>query len=188
MSAVLRTGQRFGAGHLIDLLRGKLTERMQQLGHDALPTFGAGVDLDDAGWRSVFRQLLAAGLLHADAQAYGALKLTDAARPVLKGTTPLSLRRQSPRKSAPAGRHKTSTPPQTAGDPTLFEALRAWRAEQAKAQGVPAYVILHDKTLHELAARQPTSTDALLDVPGIGQAKAERYGAGLLEIVVARPI
>jgi ATP-dependent DNA helicase RecQ len=188
MSAILRTGQRFGAGHLIDVLRGKTTERMTQLGHDALPTFGVGADLDEANWRGVFRQLLAAGLLHADAQAYGALKLTDAARPVLKGETTLQLRRHTPRKSAPAGRRKVSAMPQTSGDPALFEALRAWRAEQAKAQGVPAYVILHDKTLHELAARQPANADELLDVPGIGQAKAERYGAGLLEIVATRPL
>jgi ATP-dependent DNA helicase RecQ len=143
----------------------------------------------------VFRQLLAAGLLHADAQAYGALKLTDAARPVLKGESVLHLRRQIVKthgKSALARRRnewrKTAATPQTAGDPTLFEALRAWRAEQAKAQGVPAYVILHDKTLHELSARQPAGLDELLDVPGIGQAKAERYGAGLLEIVATRPL
>ncbi len=184
MSAVLRTGQRFGAGHLIDLLRGKLTERMQQLGHDTLPTFGVGADLDEAAWRSVFRQLLAAGLLHADAQAYGALKLMDAARPVLKGETTLQLRRQIHKRSAPAGRRKTTTAPPADSDPTLFEALRAWRAEQAKTQGVPAYVILHDKTLHELAARRPASADDLLDVPGIGQAKAERYGAEVLQIVL----
>ncbi|MDP1654230.1 MAG: DNA helicase RecQ [Rhodocyclaceae bacterium] len=191
MSAILRTGQRFGAGHLIDLLRGKATERMQQFGHDSLPTFGVGADLDEAGWRSVFRQLLAAGLLHANAQAYGALKLTDAARPVLKGESVLHLRRQivkTREKSALARRHNTAAAPQTAGDPTLFEAFRTWRAEQAKAQGVPAYVILHDKTLHELAARQPAGRDELLDVPGIGQAKAERYGAGLLEIVATRPL
>jgi len=188
MSAILRTGQRFGAGHLIDLLRGKATERMRQLGHDVLPTFGVGADLDEANWRGVFRQLLAAGLLHADAQAYGALKLTDAARPVLKGETTLQLRRQIHKKSALARRRKTAVAPPTSGDPTLFEALRAWRAEQAKAQGVPAYVILHDKTLHELAARRPASADELLDLPGIGQAKAERYGAGLLEIVAARSL
>jgi ATP-dependent DNA helicase RecQ len=191
MSAILRTGQRFGASHLIDLLRGKTTERMQQLGHDSLPTFGVGADLDEAGWRSVFRQLLAAGLLHADAQAYGALKLTDAARPVLKGESLLHLRRQRKQKSALAGRHKTVAATQIAGDPTLFalfDMLRAWRAEQAKVQGVPAYVILHDKTLHELAARQPANLDELLDVPGIGQAKAARYGTGLLEIVATRPL
>jgi len=186
MSAILRTGQRFGAGHLIDLLRGKTNERIQQLGHDSLPTFGVGADLDEAGWRSVFRQLLAAGLLHADAQAFGALKLTDAARPVLKGESLLHLRRQRKQKSALARRHKTAAATPTSSDETLFEALRAWRAEQAKAQGVPAYVILHDKTLHELAARQPASANELLDVPGIGQAKAARYGADLLEIVATR--
>jgi ATP-dependent DNA helicase RecQ len=186
MSAVLRTGQRFGAGHLIDLLRGKAGERMAQLGHDRLPTFGVGADLDEAGWRGVFRQLLAAGLLHADAQAYGALKLTDAAKPVLKGENVLNLSRpRKAQKSALARRHKSALGPQTGGDPTLFEALRAWRAEQAKAQGVPAYVILHDKTLHELAARRPATAAELLDVPGIGQAKAERYGAGLLAVVAA---
>jgi ATP-dependent DNA helicase RecQ len=185
MSAVLRTGQRFGAGHLIDLLRGKAGERMTQLGHDALPTFGVGADLDEAAWRGVFRQLLAAGLLHADAQAYGALRLTDAARSVLKGEAALQLRRpRKAKKSAPAGRRQGSPVPADS-DPALFEALRAWRAEQAKAQGVPAYVILHDRTLHELAARRPASPEELLDVPGIGQAKAERYGPGLLAVVAA---
>ena len=186
MSAILRTGQRFGAGHLIDLLRGKTTGRIQQFGHDSLPTFGVGADLDEAGWRSVFRQLLAAGLLHADAQSFGALKLTDAARPVLKGESLLHLRRQRKQKSALARRHKTAAATPTSSDETLFEALRAWRAEQAKTQGVPAYVILHDKTLHELATRQPVSANELLDVPGIGQAKAERYGTGLPEIVIER--
>jgi ATP-dependent DNA helicase RecQ len=185
MSAILRTGQRFGAAHLIDLLRGKQTEKMQQFGHDKLPTFGVGADLDEANWRAVFRQLLAAGLLHADAQAYGALKLTDAARPILKGEATLAMRRQ--KKSALAGRRtarrKPSSSPQASDNPTLFDALRAWRAEQAKTQGVPAYVILHDKTLHELADRQPTSPDDLLDVPGIGQAKAERYGSDLLVLI-----
>ncbi len=187
MSAALRTGQRFGAGHLIDLLRGKTSERMQQLGHDALPTFGVGADLDEAGWRSVFRQLLAAGLLHADAQAYGALKLTEAARPVLKGETALSLRRQrKAKKSAPAGRWSRQGPSAPAdADPALFAALRAWRAEQARAQGKPAYVILNDKTLHELAAHRPASPEALLETHGIGAAKAERYGAELLALIAA---
>jgi len=186
MSAILRTGQRFGAGHLIDLLRGKANERMRELGHDRLPTFGVGADLDEAGWRGVFRQLLAAGLLHADAQAYGALKLTDAARPVLRGETVMPLRRQKLQKSALAGRHKrhhVAPAPASPGAPALIDALRAWRAAQARAQGVPAYVILHDKTLHELAAARPASREELLDVPGIGQAKAERYGADLLVLL-----
>ena len=193
MSAALRTGQRFGAGHLIDILRGKATEKVQQFGHANLPTFGAGADIDDAGWRSVFRQLLAAGLLHADAQAFGALRLTDAARPVLKGERALSLRKQAQRvdkrksgrsqESALAGRRSGAGAPLAAGDAPLGEALRTWRADLAREQGVPAYVILHDKSLHELAARRPTSRSELLDVPGIGQAKAERYGEALLRLM-----
>ena len=100
LSAAIRTGQRFGAAHLIDVLRGKHTEKVAQFGHDQLPTFGIGVDLDEAAWRSVARQVLAAGLLHADAQRYGGLTLTEAARPVLKGETTLMLRRQIVRKKS----------------------------------------------------------------------------------------
>ena len=187
MSAALRTGQRFGAGHLVDVLRGKTTEKVEQFGHGSLPTFGAGADLDEAGWRSVFRQLLAAGLLHADAQAYGALRLTDAARPVLKGEAALMLRKQVARsrgsKSSMSGRRTTTEAPLAESDSTLFDALRAWRAGLAREQGVPAYVILHDKTLRELATRRPANLDDLLGVPGIGQAKADRYGEALLRLM-----
>jgi ATP-dependent DNA helicase RecQ len=187
MSAALRTGQRFGAGHLVDVLRGKSTEKVEQFGHGSLPTFGAGADLDEAGWRSVFRQLLAAGLLHADAQAYGALRLTDAARPVLKGEAALMLRKQVARsrgsKSSMSGRRTTTEAPLAESDSTLFDALRAWRAGLAREQGVPAYVILHDKTLRELATRRPANLDDLLGVPGIGQAKADRYGEALLRLM-----
>ena len=187
MSAALRTGQRFGAGHLVDILRGKATEKVEQFGHAGLPTFGAGAELDDAGWRSVFRQLLAAGLLHADAQAYGALRLTDAARPVLKGEATLMLRkplaRTRGRKAASAGRRSAVDQPLAESDSPLFDALRSWRAGLAREQGVPAYVILHDKTLRELATRRPATLDDLLDVPGIGQAKAERYGEALLRLM-----
>jgi ATP-dependent DNA helicase RecQ len=197
LSAVLRTGQRFGAGHLIDLLRGKPTEKMKQFGHEHLPTFGVGADLDDMGWRSVFRQLLANGLLEADAAAYGALKLTESARPVLKGETSVTLRRQAPRlkqKSARSAHEKSRAPlgrsaeMQSVGngkdnDSPLFAMLRNWRAEKAREQGVPAYVILHDRTLRELAALRPNSPEALLEVPGIGVAKAQRYGEALLELL-----
>ncbi|MBK7764943.1 MAG: DNA helicase RecQ [Sulfuritalea sp.] len=193
MSAALRTGQRFGAGHLIDILRGKATEKVRQFGHAKLPTFGAGADLDDAGWRSVFRQLLAAGLLHADAQSFGGLRLTDAARPVLKGEATLSLRKQAnrvggkkqgrTRESAPAGGRPGATTSLAPVDARLFETLRAWRADLAREQGVPAFVILHDKTLRELASRRPASLPELLDIPGIGQSKAERYGEALLRIL-----
>jgi ATP-dependent DNA helicase RecQ len=196
LSAALRSGQRFGAGHLVDLLRGKLTDKIKSFGHDQLPTFGVGQDLDDNAWRAVFRQLLALGVLHADAQAYGALKLTDAARPVLKGETSLQLRRhvasaktKSKQKSAPTARHllsgwhKGELPVEV--NATLFEVLRAWRAEQAKTQSVPAYVILHDKTLQELAARCPTTLTELRTIGGIGEAKSERYGRLLLDLLGA---
>jgi ATP-dependent DNA helicase RecQ len=187
LSAALRTGQRFGAGHLIDILRGKNTEKVKQFGHDSLPTFAVGADMDDMGWRSVFRQLLAGGLLEADAQAYGALKLTDEARPVLKGETTLTLRRHAVRSKSKAvkkTREKGSANATiSASDSPLFDALRGWRADKAREQGVPAYVILHDRTLHELATLRPQSLTALLDVPGIGLAKAERYGEYLLELL-----
>jgi ATP-dependent DNA helicase RecQ len=189
MSAALRTGQRFGAGHLIDVLRGKLTDKVQQFEHQHLPTFAAGADLDEADWRSVFRQLLAAGLLRADVEAYGALRLTEAARPVLKGEQSLMLRRRSTtrhragKESALATRRDT---PQSALDESsqaLFELLRQWRAETAHSQGVPAYVILHDRSLRELAQRRPQSRDELLEVPGIGAAKADRYAEALLALM-----
>ena len=188
LSAALRSGQRYGAGHLIDILRGKPTDKIRQTGHDQLPTFGVGADLDDMGWRSVFRQLLASGLLEADAQAYGALKLTEAARPVLKGETVLSLRRHIARakgkatKTGATGRKNTSTVVSPADAP-FFDALRQWRADKARDQGVPAYVILHDRTLLELAAHRPQSQEDLLEIPGIGQAKAERYGEELLDVL-----
>jgi len=187
LSAALRTGQRFGAGHLIDVLRGKATDKVKQFGHDSLPTFGVGADLDDMGWRSVFRQLLAAGLLEADAHAYGALKLTDAARPVLKGETALTLRRQTVRSKSKGVRvSRTPGTEQSSlaeSDAPLFEKLRLWRTQQAREQNVPAYVILHDRTLAEIATLRPDSHNALLAAPGIGQSKAERYGESLLAVV-----
>ena len=183
MSAALRTGQRFGAAHLIDILRGKATDKVAQFNHDRLPTFGVGNDLDEATWRGVARQLLAGGLLYADAHHYGALKLTDAARPVLKDETTLMLRRQAPTKKKAAKTKimlPANLPPADAG---LFDTLRQWRGQTAREQGVPAYVILHDRTLHELAARRPRTMEDLLDVAGIGEAKAARYGAALLELL-----
>ena len=192
LSAAIRSGQRFGAAHLIDILRGKSTEKITQFGHEQLPTFGIGQELDEAGWRSVARQLLASGLLHADAQRYGGLTLTDAARPVLKGETTLMLRRQAPRqktaRGSKAGSQKAAgwMGKASAGDDDpLYEALRAWRGNLAREQGLPAYVILHDKTLRELAATQPASMDELMQVGGIGAAKAERYGEDLLGVLRA---
>lgn len=191
LSAALRSGQRYGAGHLIDILRGKLTDKITQNEHDKLPTFGVGAELDETTWRSVFRQLLAAGMLHADASAFGALRLTEASRPILKGEAHLSLRRSPTKPESKAWRNPgrqmaTAQSIAAPGDmPTaaLFNALRQWRGECAREQGVPAYVIMHDRSLLELAARQPRDINDLLGVPGIGQAKANRYGTTLLQLI-----
>ena len=192
LSAALRTGQRFGAGHLIDILRGKDTDKVRQFGHDRLPTFGVGAELDDMGWRSVLRQLLAAGVLEADAAAYGALKLTDSARAVLRGEAPLMLRRrlEPVRSSAVRGRSAVRSAadperPRPQQDSPLVARLRQWRSAKAREQGVPAYVILHDRTLLEIAALLPGSPRALLTVPGIGLAKVQRYGDELLALVAS---
>jgi ATP-dependent DNA helicase RecQ len=185
LSAALRTGQRFGAGHLIDLLRGKLNPKITEYQHDQLPTFGVGKDMDEATWRAVARQLLVGGILHADAERYGAMTLTAAARPVLKGETTLMLRR--PRKLT------TGKPPRFSrneekveldfADQALFDALRAWRSAEAKEQGVPAYVILHDRTMREIAQTRPATRSELRNIPGIGEAKAERYASALLQVM-----
>ena len=187
LSAVFRTGQRFGVGHLIDVLRGKASDKVRQWGHDALPTFGVGADLDDAVWKGVFRQLAAAGLLRVDLSEHGALQLTEAARPVLRGEQTVALRRPARRSRAPAVARGTpaSTAPLPAADAPLFETLRAWRSETAREQGVPAYVILHDRSLRELSALRPTSLGQLSGIPGIGAAKLERYGERLLQVIAS---
>lgn len=187
LSAILRTGQRFGAGHLVDLLRGRSTDKIRQFGHESLPTFGVGGELDDQGWRAVFRQLIAHGLIEPDSSQYGALILNAAARPVLKGETTLSLRRQravASKKSRFAGYASPAIELDPA-DQQLFDKLRAWRQDMAKTQQVPAYVILHDRTLRELAQRRPRHRDGLVDITGLGEAKIERYGEALVELMNA---
>jgi ATP-dependent DNA helicase RecQ len=191
LSGVIRTGQRFGAGHIIDLLVGKPTQRMSELGHDQLPTFGVGADLDATAWRGVARQLVAQGLLNADAQAYGALRVTDAAEPVLRGQARLDLRRTTTKPTSRPARRRSGSAASGAApldalagpDADLFELLRAERRSIAEDQGVPAYVVFHDATLREIATRRPGTAQELLAVPGIGAAKAERYGARILAAV-----
>ncbi|MEW5887926.1 MAG: DNA helicase RecQ [Pseudomonadota bacterium] len=185
LSAAYRTGQRFGAGHLIDLLRGRSNEKILQYGHDRLPTYGVGQDLDERAWRSVIRQLLAAGLLQADLTEYGALKLTAEARPVLKGERRVELRRHVVhRPLGKATRHAAPVAELGAEAAALFERLRQWRIETARAQGVPAYVILHDRTLKEIAAVRPASLARLARISGMGEAKMGRYGATLLQLMM----
>ncbi|MCG2803516.1 MAG: DNA helicase RecQ [Cellulomonas sp.] len=175
-------GQRYGVGHVVDILRGKRTPRVIQLGHEALSTFGIGEDLADGEWRTVVRQLLAARLLDVDSDGYGTLRLTEGSAAVLRGEREVRLRREAPRatKAARAPRAATAAADLADGDVGTFDRLRAWRAGVAREQGVPAYVVFHDATLREVATRRPTSLDELAGISGVGATKLERYGAGLL--------
>jgi ATP-dependent DNA helicase RecQ len=183
LSCMYRTGQRFGAVHLIDVLRGRATERTAQWGHQQLNVFGIGADLDEPAWRNVFRQLVALGYAEPDHDAFGALKLTDASRPVLKGEQSVEMRHLQPRKGKVTKARSAAVSGLSAADAGLLDQLKAWRLEQAREQAVPAYVILHDRTLAEIAALRPPDMDALATISGIGAKKLERYGAALLELV-----
>ena len=183
LSCIYRTGQRFGAVHLIDVLRGRATARTAQWGHEQLNVFGIGADLDEAAWRNVFRQLVALGYAEPDHDAYGALKLTEASRAVLKGEQSVEMRRGQPRKGKIGKARSAATADWSSADAGLLDRLKAWRLEQAREQAVPAYVILHDRTLAEIAASRPQGMDALGMISGIGAKKLERYGAALLEVV-----
>ena len=188
LSAIYRTGQRFGAVHLIDVLRGKESERVARWDHHKLGVFGVGVDLDEAAWRSVFRQLVALGFVHVDHDAHGGLRLTEAARPVLKGQQPVALRRSvaRPRGARPSrGRATGAAAGLSIADGSLLERLKAWRLRESRTQAVPAFVILHDRTLAEIAAQRPHHLAALAAIAGIGAKKLERYGPALVEIVTA---
>ncbi|MDL9978181.1 DNA helicase RecQ [Microbacterium sp. ASV49] len=177
-------GQAYSAGQLIDILRGASTDRIRQLGHDTLATFGIGADLSEQDWRSVIRQLLARGLLVARGE-YGTLALTDASSGVLRGETPVPLRRDVLGRGGSAVRKSSVSATLGEADRPLFEALRAWRAETAKEQGVPAYVVFNDATLRALAEHRPSSLDGLGVIPGIGAKKREVYGASVLAVVAA---
>ena len=183
LSCMYRTGQRFGAVHLIDVLRGRATDRTAQWGHQQLNVFGIGADLDEPAWRNVFRQLVALGYAEPDHDAFGALKLTDASRPVLKGEQSVEMRHLQPRKGKVTKARSAAVSGLSAADAGLLDQLKAWRLEQAREQAVPAYVILHDRTLAEIAALRPRDMDALATISGIGAKKLERYGAALLELV-----
>jgi ATP-dependent DNA helicase RecQ len=191
LSCVYRTGQRFGAMHVIDVLVGRLTERVRQFAHDKLSVFGIGRELNEKQWRAVLRQLIAMGHLRADSEAFGALKLNESARGVLRGATEVMLREPTQRSRNRAIRTKSrrgdlapaSASQGTAGDPTLRAALRAWRTEIARRRGVPAYVVLHDSTIDGIAAVRPTTLEGLRGIAGIGDKKLEHYGAELIALV-----
>lgn len=194
LSTVVRLdqrGQRYGAGHLVDILLGRETPRVQQLGHASLSVFGVGADLSEPDWRGVVRQVLAQGLLAVDGDGYGTLRLTDAGAEVLRGTREVPLRREAARaarvRSARRAPAAAAGPDLTPEATDVFELLRAWRAATAKEQGVPAYVVFHDATLREIAARLPSTLDELGSVSGVGRAKLDRYGPPLLEALGGGP-
>jgi ATP-dependent DNA helicase RecQ len=187
-------GQRYGAGHLIDVLRGKLTDKVTQHGHERLSTFGIGADVSEAQWRLVLRQLIALGHVHTEGE-FNTLVLTDSAREVLRGEVPVRLR--VPADPKPRGRAQRERGAKTAGraagkpppvpldeDATArFMALKAWRTEVAKAHNVPAYVVFADASLAEMARQHPATLDELAGISGVGAKKLEAYGAEILRLL-----
>lgn len=180
LSAILRTGEYFGAGHLTDILVGTVTDKVRQRGHDSLPTFGVGQDLDRRQWAAVFRQMMGFDLVRPDPERHGALRITEKARPVLRGEVPVTLRRDTLAKAArrPAAKALVSDE-----DAPLLSALKAKRRALAEAARVPAYVIFNDKTLIEMAEQRPMSLDEMVSISGVGAKKLERYGAAFLEVI-----
>ncbi len=184
LSCIYRTGQRFGAVHLIDVLRGQNTERIARWGHDQLSVFGIGADMDKEEWRGVFRQLVALGYAYPDHGAWGALRLADTSRAVLKGGQRILMRRVARARAPATGRRPARAAASAADvDADLLARLKAWRLEQARTQSVPAYVIFHDRTLSAIAAQKPRDRETLAAIDGIGEKKLERYGPALLALV-----
>ena len=187
LSCVFRTGSRFGAAHVVDVLLGKATDNVKKWQHDQVSTFGIGTEMDDKGWRTLIRQLVAHGALAVDHERYGALILTEAARPLLRGESSFTLRIDT----APAkkGRKGESTrklsdwPEATGEEAVLLDRLRAWRAATAKERNVPAYVIFHDATLRDIARLRPDSIEALATISGVGDRKLDAYGEDILELL-----
>ena len=188
LSAIYRTGQRFGAGHIVSVLTGQKTPMVDKYGHDSLSTWGVGHDQPAPFWRGVIRQLIARGALRTEPGEYATLALVpDAARPILRNEEPVMLRTETetplrvraPRVLRQAGAVATAVP---LGDP-LFEALRTWRATEARAQNVPPYVIFHDSVLREIVSLVPRTTADLEGVKGVGGSKLTRYGAAVLSVL-----
>jgi ATP-dependent DNA helicase RecQ len=194
LSAVYRTDQIFGALHIVAVLRGEATDAVLRHRHDKLPTFGVGSDHAAPFWRGLVRQLIAMGALDVDTAGHGGLFLVqDKARPILRGETRVMLRQDAPRRpreverperrrSPAAGVSGVAAGTEPAAE-SLFEALRAWRAGEAKKQAVPPYVIFHDAVLREVAAVRPASLDELAQIKGVGASKLQRYGVAVLEVV-----
>jgi ATP-dependent DNA helicase RecQ len=186
LSAVFRSGNRFGAAHVVDILLGADTARIRELGHQQLSVYGIGKELDRGQWRSLFRQLLAKGFLESDPAGHGGLQLgaEPLVRPLLRGEVPLALRlpapRQERRKRGAAVAEKT---PVAEADADLLKLLKDWRRQQAQSQAVPPYVVFHDRTLLEIASSRPKDFESLASIGGVGKAKLSRYGDELLKLI-----
>jgi ATP-dependent DNA helicase RecQ len=188
LSAVYRTGQRFGAAYVIDVLRGKTSDKLRRNGHDSLQTFGIGADMDAAAWQGVLRQLVVQEAIVVDHEAFGALKLGPAARPILKGETKVVMRENQRMRATDV---MTSLKASVAAkqqlapeDEELFQTLRAIRSELARQSGVPAFVVAQDTTLMAIARIKPADVKAMGLVPGFGQAKIAKYGPAFAAAVV----
>ncbi len=187
LSCVVRTGQRFGAGHVVDVLRGSQKQRITELGHDRLSTYGIGADLSAEAWKSILQQLGHLGYLQQGTGQYPVLELTPAAVPLLKGEESLTLARPRTRtvesKEATVARRRSGEAVADVHDDALFEDLRALRRQIADREHLPAYVIFHDSTLREMAALKPATLEELLLVGGVGERKLEKYGAEFLAVL-----
>ncbi len=174
----------FAATHVIDVLRGKLNEKVKKFGHEALSTFGIGAEVSEAEWRLLLRQLIARHLVEVDYDRFNVLQLTEASRAVLRGEKTIELRRQTPTAGRRARKSKTvAAAGLDAAAQALFDRLREWRSQVARAHGVPAYVVFHDGTLQAIASARPASTAALRAISGVGEKKLENYGVQLLALV-----
>jgi ATP-dependent DNA helicase RecQ len=182
LSCAYRTGQRFGAVHLTDVLMGKASERIEKWGHERLPVFGIGKHYTAAQWQSVFRQLVAAGYLEADAEAFGGLKLAASSRPILKGEQTMAFRKDADKRSSKGKRTTSGAAVASPGD-ALWEALRAARLKLAQEQGVPPFVIFHDSSLRDMHATQPRTMAEMGDIVGVGEKKLEKFGAVFLAVI-----
>ncbi len=182
LSAILRTGESFGAGHLIDILTGNATEKVRQRGHDALHTFAVGRDMTKSAWGAVFRQMMGRDLVRPDPERMGALRMTEAARPILRGEEAIELRLDTFEKALGKGRPVVKAEVDEE-DADLLSALKARRRTIAEAQGMPAYIVFTDRTLIEMARARPQTLDDMAQISGVGAKKLESYGAAFLEVI-----
>ena len=187
LSCVYRTGQRFGGAHVIDVLRGKDTDKALRNRHEHLSTFGIGEDRSAVQWRSIVRQLMVQGYLRSDAERYGALRLTPKSRPLLKGEEQVRLREDTSSKRAIRKTARAPSYQVTPEDEPLWESLRELRTRLSREAGVPPYVIFHDATLMEMVRLRPSSPAELLALQGVGEKKLERYGEAFLEVLRKQP-